>query len=55
MKYLCLVYLDEKKLDAVPDSECKACGDGLRSGITLPRRPSIRRYRDDGACATARL
>ena len=30
MKYLCLVYLDEKKLDAVPDSECKACGDGLR-------------------------
>src|ERR1700674_5491666 len=30
MKYLCLVYLDEKKLDAVPDSECKACGDALR-------------------------
>jgi hypothetical protein len=30
MKYLCLVYLDEKKLDAIPDSECKACGDGLR-------------------------
>jgi len=30
MKYLCLVYLDEKKLDAVPDRECKACGDNLR-------------------------
>ena len=30
MKYLCLVYLDEKKLDAVPDSECKACGEALR-------------------------
>src|ERR1700681_1465954 len=30
MKYLCLVYLDEKKLDAVPDSECKACGESLR-------------------------
>jgi hypothetical protein len=30
MKYLCLVYLDEKMLNAVPDDECKACGDGLR-------------------------
>jgi hypothetical protein len=30
MKYLCLVYMDEKKLDAVPESECKACGDALR-------------------------
>ena len=30
MKYLCLVYLDEKKLDAVPDRECQACGDALR-------------------------
>ena len=30
MKYLCLVYLDEKKLDAVPDRECKTCGDSLR-------------------------
>jgi hypothetical protein len=31
MKYLCLVYLDEKELDAVPDRECKACGDALRN------------------------
>jgi hypothetical protein len=30
MKYLCLVYLEEQKLDAVPDSDCKACGEGLR-------------------------
>ena len=30
MKYLCLVYLDEKKLDTVPDSECIACGEALR-------------------------
>lgn len=30
MKYLCLVYLEEKKLDALPDSECTAFGDALR-------------------------
>ena len=30
MKYLCLVYLDEKKLVEVADSECKAYGDELR-------------------------
>ena len=28
MKYLCLVYLEEQKLHAVPDRECLACGDG---------------------------
>ena len=49
MKYLCLVYLDEKKLDTVPDRECKACGDKLRendiyfcsklsTGTGLPKR-----------------
>ena len=32
MKYLCLVYLDEKRLDEISDSECKACGDGFRKG-----------------------
>jgi hypothetical protein len=31
MKYLCLVYLEEKKLEDIPDSECKAYGDGLRA------------------------
>jgi hypothetical protein len=30
MKYLCLVYLDERRLDEVPDRECMACGDALR-------------------------
>jgi hypothetical protein len=30
MKYLCLVYLEEQKLHAVPDSECMASGAGLR-------------------------
>jgi hypothetical protein len=30
MKYLCLVYLEEQKLEAVPDSDCMAYGDELR-------------------------
>lgn len=36
MKYLCLVYLEGSKMRAVPDTECMACGDGLRrSGLLL--------------------
>jgi hypothetical protein len=36
MKYVCLVYLEQPKLHAVPDSECQTCGNGLRSsGILL--------------------
>ena len=36
MKYLCLVYLEEQKLHAVPDSECAVCGAGLRkSGLLI--------------------
>jgi hypothetical protein len=35
MKYLCLVYLEQQKLHAVPDRECAACGDGLRSSGVL--------------------
>jgi hypothetical protein len=36
MKYLCLVYLEEQKLHAVPDRECMACGTELRnSGLLL--------------------
>ena len=35
MKYLCLVYLEDQKLHAVPDRECFACGDGLRKSGTL--------------------
>src|SRR5262245_43822049 len=35
MKYLCLVYLEEQKLQAIHDSECAACGAGLRQNRTL--------------------
>ena len=36
MKYLCLVYLEEEKLRAVPDRECMTCGDGFRqSGVLV--------------------
>jgi hypothetical protein len=36
MKYLCLVYLEEQKLHAVPDRECAACGNGFRdSGLLV--------------------
>ena len=36
MKYLCLVYLEEAQLRAVPDTECKTYGEGLReSGRTV--------------------
>ncbi len=30
MKYLCLVYLESEKMRAVADTECMACGNGLR-------------------------
>jgi hypothetical protein len=30
MKYLCLVYLDEQKLQEIPDRECQAFGDELK-------------------------
>ena len=35
MKYLCLVYLEEEKLRAIPDRECQTCGDGLRESGML--------------------
>ena len=36
MKYLCLVYLENEKLHAVPDRECASCGDGFRkSGLLM--------------------
>src|SRR5215470_12528004 len=36
MKYLCLVYLEQDKLHAVPDRECLGCGDSLRkSGLLV--------------------
>jgi hypothetical protein len=35
MKYLCLVYMEQQKLHAVPDRECVACGEGLRQSGKL--------------------
>lgn len=31
MKYLCLVYAEEKQLEEIDDGECLACSDGLRA------------------------
>jgi hypothetical protein len=31
MKYLCLVYLDENRLDELPDEECVAFDEGIRA------------------------
>jgi hypothetical protein len=35
MKFVCLVYLEDEKLRAVPDRECAACGDGFRKSGRL--------------------
>ena len=40
MKYLCLVYLEDAKLTAVPDRECLNCGDDMRKkGVLLAAEP----------------
>jgi hypothetical protein len=40
MKYLCLVYLEEEKLHAIPDRECMACGNELRErGVLIAAEP----------------
>ena len=40
MKYLCLVYLEDEKLRAVPDRECFNCGDTLKKeGLLLSAEP----------------
>jgi hypothetical protein len=40
MKYLCLVYLADDKLHAVPDRECMNCGDDMREkGLLLAAEP----------------
>ena len=40
MKYLCLVYLSQEKWSAVPDRECFASSNGLRSaGVLLAAEP----------------
>ncbi len=35
MKYICLVYMEQKDLRAVPDRECAACGAALRTSGQL--------------------
>ena len=35
MKYICLVYLEDSKLHAVPDKECLACGEGFKKDGVL--------------------
>ena len=40
MKYLCLVYLERDKWDAIPDRECADCGMHFRnSGVLLAAEP----------------
>ena len=40
MKYLCLVYLEKDKWSAVPDRECKACGEAFHDrGVLLAAEP----------------
>ena len=40
MKYLCLVYLDKDKWNAVPDRECANCGQSFHdSGALLAAEP----------------
>ena len=40
MKYLCLVYLEKDKWNAVPDGECATCGEGFRDrGVLLAAEP----------------
>jgi hypothetical protein len=40
MKYLCLVYLEKDKWHAVPDRECKACGEAFHDrGVLLAAEP----------------
>ena len=52
MKYLCLVYLEEQKLHAVPDRECLACGEGFRErGLLAGRRGA----RTGATAATVRV
>jgi hypothetical protein len=40
MKYLCLVYLEDGKFNAVPDRECLDCGNAMRDqGLLLAAEP----------------
>src|SRR5207244_12878277 len=52
MKYLCLVYLEEEKLRAVPDRECMACGEGFRKSGLLGAAEALEPV---GPAATVRV
>src|SRR5262245_37475923 len=52
MKYVCLVYLEQEKLRAVDDSECKACGDGFRTNGLLIAAEALQ---PTGTAATVRV
>ena len=52
MKYVCLVYLEEEKLHAVPDRECQACGDGFRKNGVLVAAEALQPIE---AAATVRI
>ena len=43
MKYLCLVYMDEKDLEAVPDDECMAYGESLRQSGSYVAAEALKR------------
>ena len=51
MKYLCLVYLEEQKLHAVPDAECLACGEGFRERGLLVAAEALEPVRRPQRCA----
>ena len=43
MKYVCLVYLDEKTPLGISDHECFACGEGLKSRGVLVAAEALQR------------
>jgi YCII-related domain-containing protein len=45
MKYVCLVYLEESKLRAVPDHKCQECGEGFRKDGLLVAAEALQRPR----------
>jgi hypothetical protein len=52
MKYVCLVYMEEKDLHAVPDSECMGCVEALRQNGQLIAAEALQSVR---ASKTVRL
>lgn len=52
MKYLCLVYLAIDQLHAVPDTECKRFGDGLRERSQLVAAEALQ---PTGSATTVRV